>query len=111
MTAHRDELVQVVVDQVLVVGLLGPGGQVDDARLVAQAIADARDGGVLRAGEYIDGQPPPAQLTCQLAHIDVHPARLLAAKGGERAGMHAEHRNAPDSHRITCGLYRRISNW
>ena len=55
--------------------------------------ADARDGGVLRAGVDVHRDAAPRQLARQVAHVDVHAARFLAAQRGQRAGMDADHRN------------------
>ena len=89
-----DELGQVVVDLVLVVGALGAGRQVDDAHVVAEAGRDALDALVLRAREDVDRQAAVAQLARELAHVDVHAAGLLAAEGGEGTGVDAEHGDA-----------------
>src|SRR2546421_8210592 len=69
----------------------------DDARALAQT-HDLRDGGILRAREDVDGGAHARELPRQLTHVDVHAARLLAAKRGERARVDAEHGDAKKRH-------------
>ncbi len=82
-----DELGQVMVDLVLVVGPLGAGGQVDDTHALAETGGDALDAGVLGAGEDVDGEAAVAELAGELADVNVHAAGLLAAKGGKGTGV------------------------
>src|SRR5206468_8308462 len=67
--------------------------EVDDARAVAQG-DDAGDRRVLRAREHVHLDAHASELAGELADVHVHPARLLAPEGGERAGVDGEHRDA-----------------
>ena len=90
------EFLEVGVDALARHRRLRPRRQVDHARAVGQT-HHARDGGVLRAREHVHGRAHARQLARELAHVDVHAARLLAAERGERARVHAEHRD-PEAH-------------
>lgn len=46
---------------------------------------------VLRPGKDIHVNSKHAQVAGEFCNVDVHPAGILAAKGGKRAGMVAEH--------------------
>ena len=88
----RHEVAQVGVHVLARHRGLGPCSEMDDARPVPH-LHDARDGGVLRAGEHVDVRAHAAQLAGRLADVDVHPARLLAAGRGEGARVHGQDRD------------------
>ena len=96
------ELGQVVIDQVLVVGMLRAGGNVDHARPRPQFVADARRVGVLRAGVDINAVAAAGQLTRQVAHVDVHPARLFAAQRRQGASVDAQHGDVEEITHLTA---------
>ena len=93
------EALHLLDERVEVLGERGPrkGGRarrdVDDASPHPRG-DDLRDRGVLAAGEDVHLEADPAQLPGQLADVDVHPARLLAAERGQRAGVQREQRDA-----------------
>ena len=93
-----DELVKVIVDA-------HPGHrgfvarrQVDHASALAEG-HHAGDRRVLRAREDVDRHPHAAELARNLPDVHVHPARFLAAQRGQRARVHAQHRDV-QVHRI-----------
>ena len=87
------EVVEVVDDALARHRGLGAGRQVDHPH--ARGERDhPRDRGVLGAREHVHQDAHAAELARELADVDVHPARLLAAERGQRAGVHAEHRDA-----------------
>ena len=86
-----DELGQVSRQLLLGQGHLGPGGDVHHAVAVAQVVQHVRDVLVLRAGEDIHVHAAAAQVARDLADVDVHPAGVLAAQDGQRAGVVGDH--------------------
>src|SRR5437660_234236 len=93
-----DELVEVIVEALAGHRRLRARRQVNDTHPVGE-LDDARDGRVLRAREDVHLGAHATELTGDLADVHVHPARLLAAQGGERAGVNAHHRD-PQAHAI-----------
>ena len=74
--------------------------EVDDPGALAQA-DDLRDRGVLAAGEHVHLEARPPELPGELAHVDVHAPRFLAAERGQRArvdGQKREPRQVRDDH-------------
>src|SRR4029077_12343950 len=98
----RRELAQMGVDRLARHRSLRARGQVHHAGARPQ-LHHPGNGRVLRAGEHVDVQPHAAELARDLAHVDVHAPRLLAAESGEGAGVHREHRDR-EVHRATLTL-------
>src|SRR5262249_3897214 len=89
-----DKFWQMWVHLVRIKGSLRPGRDVDHAGIFAQHLVDVRDARILAAGEHVDLDAAPSQFAAQIAHVDVHAAGFLAAKHGQRAGVHAQHRDS-----------------
>ena len=87
------ELGQVLVHHLARHRPLRPGREMDHPRVVAEG-HDAADARILRAGEHVHLDAHPTQLARGLAHVHVHPARLLGAQRGQRAGVDGQHRDA-----------------
>jgi hypothetical protein len=51
------------------------------------------DRGVLASREHVDLEPETSERPRQLADVHVHATRLLAAEGGQRTGVHRQHRD------------------
>src|SRR5213592_2764413 len=64
------------------------------ARGIGASGPAAGDRRVLRAREHVHLDAHASELAGELADVHVHPARLLAPEGGERAGVDGEHRDA-----------------
>ena len=84
-----DELRQIRVDGMALERRLWSRGEMDDARALAE-IGHPGDRRVLGAREDVHIHAHAAELSRRLAHVHVHPARLLAPEGGEGAGVDAE---------------------
>ena len=95
-----DELVEVIVDPLARDRRLRSRRQVHDARALAER-HHAANRRILRAREHVDREPHPPELARELADVDVHAARFLAAERGERARVHAQHRDA-QAHALAC---------
>ena len=74
------------------------GRHMNDAVPETQFVNHVRHVLVLRPGEYVDMDAHPAQFTRQVAHVDVHPAGVLAPQDGQRARVIRDHGNI---HEIT----------
>ena len=93
-----DELVQVAVNPHAGHRRLVAGRQVDDTGALAER-HHARNRRVLRAREDVDRYAHAAELARDLPDVHVHTARFLAAQRGQRARVHAQHRDV-QVHRI-----------
>ncbi len=86
------ELVEVGMNRLAGHRRLGARGQVHHAGAGTE-LDHPGDRRVLRPGEDVDVEPHAPELARDLPHVDVHPAGLLAAQGGEGTGVHREHRH------------------
>ncbi len=86
-----DKLRQVIEDEIFVIRSHRPGGQVDDTAVMAQAIADLGQVGILLAGEDVHEKTSSPQFAAQIADVDVHAAGLLASQRGQGTGMSTDH--------------------
>ena len=83
----------------------GAGGHVDHSRAGPEP-HHLRDPGILAPREHVDVEAEAPERARHLAHVDVHPARLLASERGERARVHGEHGESRAARR-TAGEGRR----
>jgi hypothetical protein len=90
------ELVEMLPDPLARHRRFGAGGEMNDARARRQ-LDDAGNRGILRACEDVDADTHPRELAGHLADVNVHPARFLGAERGQRARVHAQHRD-PETH-------------
>src|SRR6478735_2798156 len=107
----------------------GTGVDGNYANLVAGGL-DFRGLGIGASGKYIDGKTEGGDMAAQLTNVNVHAARVLAAKVGERRGVNRDrrdpvedvsfvsenrrslvtrdrHKNAPSRRRHPASSYRR----
>jgi hypothetical protein len=87
------ELIQVAVDFLARHRGLGPGTQVDHTCALTH-VHDPRNRRILGSRENVDVSAHAAQLAGRLSHVDVHAARLLAARRCQRTGVNGQHRDA-----------------
>jgi hypothetical protein len=93
-----DELVEVLVHAHARHRRLVAGRQVDDPGALSER-HHAPNRRILRAREHVDRDAHAAELAGHLADVHVHSARFLAAQRGQRARVHAQHRDV-QVHRI-----------
>ena len=72
------------------------GRDMNDSTIGAKLVIDDRLTTRLVAREDVHLHAGSGQRLAKIAHVDIHAARLLAAKPGQRAGVIADHRHATE---------------